>query len=156
MSIVNLNDRPASADIPYDFISTFHQQKAAFENNKFPSLNERRRQLKALKEALTDNSDEIIAALSKDFGSRCTEETRLSEISNSVGNIEYASRHLASWMRTRSRGTGIWFLPGENKIAPQPRGGSRHYCSVELPYKHCCFWLSICYRCGQSLHSENV
>ena len=122
MSIVNLNDRPASADIPYDFISTFHQQKAAFENNKFPSLNERRRQLKALKEALTDNSDEIIAALSKDFGSRCTEETRLSEISNSVGNIEYASRHLASWMRTRSRGTGIWFLPGENKIAPQPRG----------------------------------
>ncbi|MBW2942259.1 aldehyde dehydrogenase family protein [Zhongshania aquimaris] len=122
MSILNLNDRPASADMPYDFISTFHQQKAAFENNKFPSLNERRRQLKALKEALTDNSDDIIAALSKDFGSRCTEETRLSEISNSVGNIEYASRHLASWMRTRSRGTGIWFLPGENKIAPQPRG----------------------------------
>lgn len=122
MSIININDAVRNTESNYDFVTTFHEQKAAFEKNKFPSVNERRRQLKALKDALTENSDAIISALRKDFGNRCTEETRLSEISNSVGNIDYAIRHLGSWMRPRTRGTGIWFLPGENTIAPQPRG----------------------------------
>lgn len=122
MSIVNINDMINKTDVDNEFITTFQAQKLAFENNKFPSLNERRRQLKALKDALTDNSDEIIKALGQDFGSRSTEETRLSEISNSIGNIEYASRHLGSWMRSRTRGTGLWFLPGKNTTAPQPRG----------------------------------
>ena len=122
MSIVNMNDTVRNTESNYEFFNTFNEQKAAFEKHKFPSVNERRRQLKALKEALTNNSDAIISALRKDFGSRSTEETRLSEISNSIGNIEYASRHLGSWMRPRTRGTGIWFLPGENTIAPQPRG----------------------------------
>lgn len=113
-----VGELPSSAS----FTATFKNQKDAFESNKFPTLTQRRQHLKSLKNLLTDNSDLIIAALCKDFGNRCTEETRLSEISNSINNIDYASHKLSTWMRPQKRGTGIWFLPGENQIVPQPRG----------------------------------
>ena len=122
MSISQAHDLVRELPSNANFNAIFENQKAAFESNKFPSLTQRRQHLKALKNLLTDNSDLIITALCKDFGNRCTEETRLSEISNSINNIDYASHKLSTWMRPHKRGTGIWFLPGENQIVPQPRG----------------------------------
>ena len=36
--------------------------------------------------------------------------------------IKYARRHLARWMRTRRTPTELAFLPGRNRLAPQPLG----------------------------------
>lgn len=102
--------------------STLHAQRKAFEGNRSPDLLQRQRQLDRLAELLQKNRNRIISALKRDFGHRSADETRIAEIGATVGNIHYARRHLARWMRGHRRGTSIWFLPGSNHIRPQPLG----------------------------------
>ena len=98
------------------------RQRQAFEAERFPSCTQRRRRLAALISLLQGAREPIIAALKEDFGHRSADETRIAEIAATVGNISYARRHLAGWMRPRRRGTSIWFLPGSNAVEPQPLG----------------------------------
>ncbi len=102
--------------------STLRMQRKAFEADRNPSLLVRRQRLHSLARLLHARRPEIIRALKADFGQRSTEETRLAEIGASVGHVEHACKHLASWMRPRRGGTSIWFLPGGNWVAPQPVG----------------------------------
>lgn len=104
------------------FAKVLSAQKAAFERNRYPALDTRIRRLKILSKLLHSNREKIIQALHEDFGHRSNEETRLAEISSSVGHAEYAISHLRGWMKPRSRSTSIWFLPGGNTITPQPLG----------------------------------
>ena len=78
--------------------------------------------LKALVKALTEHKQSIADAISRDFGHRVNEETRISEISNTIAHIDYAIANLHRWMRPRSRSTSIWFLPGSNSLSVQALG----------------------------------
>ncbi|WP_051171278.1 coniferyl aldehyde dehydrogenase [Spongiibacter marinus] len=105
-----------------EYLPIYNKQRSAFEKNKYLSSSERKAYLKALIKAVEANKPEIIGALNADFGVRSTEETRLSEISSSISNLEYARANVAKWMGTERRHTGIWFWPASNRLMPQPIG----------------------------------
>lgn len=118
-TVMQMNEGAAQAPA---FTEVLQKQRLAFEKDRNPSPASRIAKLKALAKALQDNRPKIIAALNRDFGHRPTEVTRIAEIGASVGHIEYAVKHLHGWMRPRRRGTSMWFLPGSNRIEPQPLG----------------------------------
>lgn len=115
-----------TADLPSndtDVLDTvLRDQRTAYERDRCPSLIQRRKALRTLSRLLQGNREAIVAALHSDFGHRSSDETRIAEIGATVANIEFARRHLAGWMRPRRRSTSIWFLPGTNRVQPQPVG----------------------------------
>ena len=60
------------------------------ESNPYPSLDERRKNLRALKQQLQRYQDQIVAAVSADFGGRAPAETKLAEVLGPVFEINHA------------------------------------------------------------------
>lgn len=100
----------------------FQLQRAAFEAQPFPDLGVRKDRLKRLL-ALTERHEaDICAAISADFGGRSVHETRLAELFVVRAGIRHALSHLKGWMRERRVATTMPFLPGRNRLVPQPLG----------------------------------
>ena len=100
----------------------FQLQRAAFEKQPFPDLGVRKDRLKRLL-ALTERHEaEICAAINADFGGRSTHETRLAELFVVRAGIRHTLSHLKGWMRERRVATTLPFLPGRNRLVPQPLG----------------------------------
>lgn len=100
----------------------FRLQRAAFEGQPFPGLDVRKDRLKRLL-ALTERHEaEICAAIDADFGGRSAQETRLAELFVVRAGIRHALAHLPGWMRERRVATSLPFLPGRNRLLPQPVG----------------------------------
>ncbi|BCG85214.1 aldehyde dehydrogenase [Mesorhizobium sp. 113-3-9] len=100
----------------------FGLQRSAFEKQPFPDLSVRKDRLKRLL-ALTERHEaDICAAINADFGSRSTHETRLAELFVVRAGIRHALSHLKGWMRERRVATTLPFLPGKNRLVPQPLG----------------------------------
>tara|TARA_R110002167_G_scaffold349957_1_gene561994 strand:+ start:3921 stop:5351 length:1431 start_codon:yes stop_codon:yes gene_type:complete len=102
--------------------NAFDRVRAAYCSEGAFSYSDRMAKLKALAKLLDNNRNAIINALTADFGHRATEESRISEIANTVGNINYAISKLHKWMRPKLRSTSMWFLPGQNRLLPQALG----------------------------------
>lgn len=100
----------------------FQLQRAAFEKQPFPDMAVRKDRLKRLL-ALTERHEaKICAAINADFGSRSTHETRLAELFVVRAGIRHTLSHLKGWMRERRVATTLPFLPGRNRLLPQPLG----------------------------------
>ena len=100
----------------------FAAQRRAFAADPNPPVAARRQRLDRLLALIDDNEQAIIAAIDADFGGRAAQETRIAELFVTRGAILHARRHLARWMRTRRVATALAFLPGRNRLAPQPLG----------------------------------
>jgi coniferyl-aldehyde dehydrogenase len=100
----------------------FDKQKAAFQQNPYPDLHERRRWLHSLQDAVSENGEAIARALCADFGQRSVHETRLLEVFVSQACLHHASHHLRRWMKPEKRPTSLWFLPGKSRVYKQPLG----------------------------------
>lgn len=101
---------------------TFDAQQAAHITQQFPSLEERKQDLKKLETLLKENQKQIADAINKDFGNRAFSETGLLELFTSIDGIKDAQKRVKKWMKPQSRHTSIWFMPAKNKIIPQPLG----------------------------------
>lgn len=82
----------------------------------------RRDRLRRLEALLTQHMAEFEAAISADFGHRSTHETRLVEILTVEVGVKLALRHLDSWMQWKRIRTQLPFMPGSNRLIPQPVG----------------------------------
>jgi coniferyl-aldehyde dehydrogenase len=100
----------------------FAAQRRAFAADPNPPLAARRERLDRLLALIDDNEDAFVAAADADFGGRAAQETRIAELFVTRSAILHARRHLAKWMRTRRIPTELPFLPGRNRLAPQPLG----------------------------------
>lgn len=87
-----------------------------------PSKSDRGKSLRVLESLVNSNRRQIQEAVTADFGCRASQETYIAEIVGSINSLRYARRHLGRWMRPRRRSTGIWYLPGSNRVIPQPKG----------------------------------
>ncbi len=101
---------------------TFDLQKNAYLAQQFPSLEERKQDLKNLELILKKYQVEIAEAINKDFGNRSIAETNLLELFTSIDGIKDAHKRLKKWMKPQTRHTSIWFKPAKNQIIPQPLG----------------------------------
>ena len=100
----------------------FAKQKAACLADPYPDYATRVANLKKLEAILVDNQDAIAKAVSQDFGHRSHHETKLVDVFLPLDTLRYCRKHLRKWMKPRRRKTSVWFLPGSNRVLPQPKG----------------------------------
>jgi coniferyl-aldehyde dehydrogenase len=105
-----------------DYAARFLAQRDAFAADPNPPLAARRQRLDRLLALIDDNEDAFVAAVDADFGGRAAQETRIAELFVTRSAILHARRNLGRWMRTRRVATAPPFLPGRNRLAPQPLG----------------------------------
>lgn len=97
-------------------------QRQAYLENPYPSYEERRDNLLKLERILVDNQEAIAQAISKDFGNRSIEESKLLELFLSIDGFRYCRKRLKKWMKPQRRGVSIWFAGASNKVLAQPKG----------------------------------
>jgi aldehyde dehydrogenase (NAD+) len=104
-----------------DRIQTLLQQQRQFFNSgKTRDINFRLAQLKALKQAILQHQDAIIAALHADLG-KPEFEAYLTEI-GVTQEIDYAIKHLRSWAKPQKVATSLITFPSSAQIRPEPLG----------------------------------
>jgi coniferyl-aldehyde dehydrogenase len=103
--------------------AAIHQQlRAAWQRDPYPSRAQRHEWLERLRQLTERHGDELIEAISADFGHRSRHETQLAELTLVVGAVRHAQRHLKRWMKPRRMATALQFLPGRNRLMCQPVG----------------------------------
>ncbi len=87
-----------------------------------PSYEERVARLDKLERAMLDFKDELVKAMSADFGHRATQDSLLADVFLPLSCIRHTRDHLHEWMETESRPV-LWVLaPATAEIVTQPLG----------------------------------
>jgi coniferyl-aldehyde dehydrogenase len=103
--------------------SDLERQRAAYFADPTPGYRQRREDLLALKRMLSEHRDEIIAAISEDYGNRSRHETLFAEIITVADTINDALKRLKKWMKPQRRHIDVTMFPGaRNRVIPQPVG----------------------------------
>ncbi len=99
------------------------RHRAAAAAHPAPSAEERIAWLRGLGHLLETHRDDIVEAISADFGHRAPQETLLAEYTIVADGLRHARRHLASWMKPRARRVDRLVFPGaRNRVEPRPLG----------------------------------
>ena len=96
-------------------------QRAFFRTGATRDLEFRKRQLRKLRDAITENEDAIIEAVRQDLG-RPRSEIWTSEIGVVLVEIDHALRHLSSWAKPKRVSTPLLLQPGSSRIQYEPLG----------------------------------
>jgi coniferyl-aldehyde dehydrogenase len=105
-----------------EIAARFESQRRAFAADPNPDWKTRIDRLSRLIALIEQNEDAFVAAVNDDFGHRAAQETRLAELFVVRAGVRHARRRLKRWMRNRIVATDLHFLPGRNRLAPQPLG----------------------------------
>jgi coniferyl-aldehyde dehydrogenase len=100
----------------------FHAMFELSRTTPASSLAERLDRLARLRAAISENETRFEQAISADFGHRCATETSIAETLLVLGEIKHAAKHLKKWMAPQRVSTALQFLPGKNRLIPQPLG----------------------------------
>ena len=100
----------------------FDRCRAAFARERYPDFATRRDRLGRLHDLVTRHERDLVAAVTRDFGHRPPQETRLAELYVVRSECRHAIRELRSWMRPRRVATPWHLLPASAWIMPQPKG----------------------------------
>jgi coniferyl-aldehyde dehydrogenase len=100
----------------------FEKQRAAYLADPFPDYRTRIKNLKKLEAILIENDEAIAEAISKDFGNRAVQESKLVDVFLPLDGLRYNRKKLRKWMKPQRRGTSPWFRPGVNRVLAQPKG----------------------------------
>jgi coniferyl-aldehyde dehydrogenase len=106
----------------YEAQRVFTLQREAYLAHPYPSLEERKENLRKLDRILTENASAIADAINADFGHRAVEETLMAEVFGTVDGIRHAVKHVGKWMKPQKRAVAITFAGGSNTLIPQPKG----------------------------------
>ena len=99
----------------------FQQQKKNVQKLRNSTINDRKKKLKALQEAILAHKEEIRDALWNDF-KKPAAEVDMSEILPVISEIKHAHRHLHQWVKGQSVNTPLLFLGTSGKIHYEPKG----------------------------------
>jgi len=100
----------------------FDRQKSTFNRCAPLPLEKRLEALSNLLQSIINHQDDLIVAVSADFGHRAAVETRTLELFPLLDEIRFLRRHLRRWMRPRSVAASWQFLPSRARIIYQPLG----------------------------------
>lgn len=99
----------------------FNAQRQAFKR-KMPGYGERVYALRSLERALLAHKNDLIDAISDDFGGRAAEETLALELFPTLAEIRHAVANLKRWMAPRRVPVGWQFWPASAEVIYQPLG----------------------------------
>ena len=99
------------------------RQRQAYLADPTPEYQQRVKDLKALGEMIRDHQDEIVQAVSADYGNRSHHETLFAEIFPALDGIKGTIKRLKKWMKPQRRHVDFTAFPtSSNKVIPQPLG----------------------------------
>ena len=101
---------------------TFLHMRSAYQSDMAPTLAIRLDRLHRLSRMTIRHAQDIIDAISRDFGNRSPHETLIADLISVDEAIKHARSHLPRWMRPRRMPTGIKYRPGYNRLMTQPLG----------------------------------
>ncbi|PSM45823.1 aldehyde dehydrogenase family protein [Chroococcidiopsis sp. CCALA 051] len=104
-----------------NYSELLRQQREFFQTGKTRSIDFRLVQLKILKQAIVDYEIAINEALQADLHKPVV-EIYLTEITVVKKEIDYAIKHLKSWIKPYKAAVPLEQLPGAGKIYPEPLG----------------------------------
>ncbi|MBB1466470.1 coniferyl aldehyde dehydrogenase [Vibrio sp. SG41-7] len=120
-----MNHNPITNDestVSVDMNATFSAQQARFRSNSNPDIKSRQEDLARLKTLLVRYQDQLIEALSEDYGQRAKYDSLISDITPSLHLIDYNRKHLKKWMKPSRRGAGLMLQPAKVRVHYQPLG----------------------------------
>ena len=100
----------------------FHEQRAAFEGERYPDRAIRLDRLRRLLDLTTAHELAWVDAISRDFGHRSPHETRIAECYIVAASIRQAMRRLELWMRPQRVAAPLHLLPARAMLLRQPVG----------------------------------
>ena len=101
-------------------MADFRRQREAYLRAPTPDYQQRRKDLLSLKKMLSENREEIIAVINKDYGNRSRHETLFAEVISVTDGINDALKHLRKWMKVQRRHIDSTMFPGgRNRVVPQ-------------------------------------
>lgn len=100
----------------------FLTQRQACLEQVYPTIEQRKTQLKTLHALVVNHQDEMAAAISRDFSNRSVDETKLFEVMTSLNGIKHSLKHLKKWMKPSKRYVGLLFQPASAYVMYQPVG----------------------------------
>jgi coniferyl-aldehyde dehydrogenase len=115
-------DQPLKSVMQSDLEQAFHRMFGLSRATPAPTLEQRLDRLARLRAVISENETRFEEAISADFGHRCATETAIAETLLVTGEIRHAARHLKKWMTPRRVATALQFMPGKNRLMPQPVG----------------------------------
>lgn len=110
-------DMPATTDLN----ALLERQRAAWQANE-PTPAQRLRDLGKLREALRRRFDELVAAMSADFGRRSHHESLLTDGMTVLHEIDHMRKRLTRWSRPRHRLADAMFWPARTEVQHRPLG----------------------------------
>jgi len=99
----------------------FNAQKDFFNSQKTKSYDFRKAQLVKLKSLIKENEQQIMDALSKDFG-KPPFESYVTEVGFLYDEINFILKNLRKWMRPKKVGTSLVHFPSKSKVIYEPKG----------------------------------
>lgn len=97
-------------------------QRRAHGEAPMPSHAVRMERLRRLEDMMERHGQNVVDAISEDFGHRSSHETRLADLMVVGAAIAHAKRHLAAWMKPKRMHTALHYLPARNVLMRQPLG----------------------------------
>ncbi|HJV60926.1 MAG TPA: coniferyl aldehyde dehydrogenase [Albitalea sp.] len=119
-----MNDRalPIQTAASAHMAEVFAAQQRAFLQNTYPSADQRRAHLRALKKQLLRYQDVLADAIDRDFGGRSAAETRMLDVLPTTLDINHSISHLRRWMRASRRSPELLFATNSLRVTYQPKG----------------------------------
>lgn len=103
--------------------SLLEQQRQAYLADPVPDYEQRVQDLEALARMMHDHQDDLIQAVSDDYGNRSRTETIFCEIYVVLDGIKDTIKALKKWMKPQRRHVNITAYPlSSNRVVPQPLG----------------------------------
>ena len=102
--------------------ATFERMRVASRRDSYPTQAVRTERLVRLAKMTRRHAQDIIDAISSDFGVRSAHETLIADLLAVDESIRHAKRHLRKWMSPKRVPTDIKYRPGYNRLIPQPLG----------------------------------
>lgn len=106
----------------YRVATLFDAQQSAFQAAPYPSADTRLGKLKALKKQIGRYQDVLCAAMSKDFGFRSSNESKMFDLMGATLEINHAISHLKRWMKPSRRTSELLLFSNSLQVTYQPKG----------------------------------
>lgn len=124
---VSFDPAPARAPAPAeateaDLRAIFDPMHRASRHSAPRSYDDRMADLGRMADVMLRRQDDIVRAISDDFGHRSRHETLIAELFVTLQSIQHTREHLADWMSTSARPVRWLFQPARAEIVPQPLG----------------------------------
>ena len=103
-------------------LAQFNGLQNAFLETPYLSINKRITILKKLRARVVELEEELVDAVSKDFGYRTAFDTLLGDILPTVQGLAHIIKKLPKWSKPSNRAVGLSLWPSKVSVTYQPKG----------------------------------